>query len=188
MQSTGQAKVLQVVVAVTVAQEAPPKLAAVMMERVLVLEPVPQDLVQAPYLDQEETLQSTGQAKVLQVVVWRSDGQEAPPCWTALMTDLVRYLVPTEQDLVQAVKADQPESLQSMGQAKVLQVGCSRRCTQPRPPKAAEVRTERVRVLVPVPQVLVQADQAVQRETLQSTGQAWRLQTRSCSEGHSSPP
>ena len=47
---------------------------------------------------------------------------------------------------------------------------------------------ERVRYLVPVAQVLVQADQAVQAETLQSTGQAWRLQTRSCSEGHSSPP
>ena len=45
-----------------------------------------------------------------------------------------------------------------------------------------------MRVLEPVAQVLVQADQAVQRETLQSTGQAWRLQVRSCSEGHSSPP
>mgnify|MGYP007024370376 CR=1 FL=1 len=31
--------------------------------------------------------------------------------------------------------------------------------------------TERVLVLVPVAQVLVQADQAVQAETLQSTGQ-----------------
>ena len=91
------------------------------------LEPVPQVLEQEEYLVHMETLQSTGQAKVLQVVVWRSDGQEAPPCWTALMTDLVRYLVPVPQVLEQAPKADQPESLQSMGQPKVLQLGCSRR-------------------------------------------------------------
>jgi hypothetical protein len=48
LQSMGHAKVLQVVVAVKVAHEAPPWAGAVMMERVLVLEPVPQDLVQAP--------------------------------------------------------------------------------------------------------------------------------------------
>ena len=136
------------------------------------LEPVPQVLEQDEYFVHMKTLQSTGQAKVLQVVVWRSDGQAAPPCWTALMTDLVRNLVPVPQVLEQAPKADQPESLQSMGQAKVLQLGCSRRWGQATPPKAVEVMTERVLVLVPVPQVLVQADQADQAETLQSTGQA----------------
>ena len=91
------------------------------------LEPVPQVLEQEEYLVHMETLQSMGQAKVLQVVVWRSDGQAAPPCWTALMTDLVRYLVPVPQVLEQAENLDQPESLQSMGHAKVLQLGCSRR-------------------------------------------------------------
>jgi hypothetical protein len=102
-------------------------LAALTTERVLYLEPVPQVLEQEEYLVHMETLQSTGQAKVLQVVVWRSDGQSAPPCWTALMTDLVRNLVPEPQDLEQAENLDQPESLQSMGQAKVLQLGCSLR-------------------------------------------------------------
>ena len=43
------------------------------------------------------------------------------------MTDLVRVLVPVPQVLEQAENLDQPESLQSMGQAKVLQLGCSRR-------------------------------------------------------------
>ena len=104
------------------------------------------------------------------------------------MTDLERYLVPVAQVLVQADQAVKEEILQSMGQAKVLQLGCSRRWGQATPPKAVEGMTERVLVFEPVPQVLVQADQADQAETLQSTGQAWRLQVRSCSEGHSSPP
>ena len=106
------------------------------------------------------------------------------------MTDLERYLVPVAQVLEQAEKADQqPESLQSMGQAKGMQVVVETRVGQPRPPKAvAAVRTERVLVLDPVPHDLVQAPYLVQAETLQSTGQAWQLQTRSCSEGHSSPP
>ena len=56
------------------------------------------------------------------------------------------------------------------------------------PPKAAELMTERVRSWTPVPQDLVQEDQVDQLETLQSTGQLWVLQTRSISDGHSSPP
>jgi hypothetical protein len=48
LQSIGQAKVLQVVDEVKVAQATPPRAAAVRMERVLVLEPVPQVLVQEP--------------------------------------------------------------------------------------------------------------------------------------------
>ena len=99
-----------------------------MTERVLEWTPPPHFSVQWFQSDQPEMVQSTGQAKVLQVGVWRSGRRAtAPPCWTALMTDLERYLVPVVQVLEQAEQADQPESLQSMGQPKVLQLGCSRR-------------------------------------------------------------
>jgi hypothetical protein len=84
------------------------------------LEPVPQDLVQAPYLDQPETLQSMGQAYVLQVVVELKPGQPTPPLAVAVTTERVLVLEPVPQDLVQASYLDQPETLQSMGQACML--------------------------------------------------------------------
>ena len=73
------------------------------------------------------------------------------------MMERVRYLVPVAQVLVHADQEVQPDCLQSMGQPKVLQVVVEVSPTQPRPPKAAGVRTERVLVLEPVPQDLVQA-------------------------------
>merc|ERR1719375_662888 len=75
-----------------------------------------------------------------------------------------------------------------MGQDWTLQSRGCLRVAQPWPPWAAELTTERVRSWTPVPQDLVQEDQVLQLETLQSTGQFWVLQTRSISEGHSSPP
>jgi hypothetical protein len=79
LQSTGQAKVLQLLDQLKEEQALPPLAVAVTMERTLVLEPVPQDLVQVPNLDHPDTTQSTGQAWVLQV--WTSDntGQSLPP-------------------------------------------------------------------------------------------------------------
>ena len=104
------------------------------------------------------------------------------------MTERVRSWEPVPQDLVQEDQAVQPETLQSMGQDCALQLRECLRPTQPMPPKAAELMTERVRSWTPVPQDLVQEDQVDQPETLQSTGQLWVLQTRSISDGHSSPP
>jgi hypothetical protein len=56
------------------------------------------------------------------------------------------------------------------------------------PPFLAATTTERVLVLEPVPQDLVHRVKADQAETLQSTGQAWRLHTRSSLSGHALPP
>merc|ERR1712127_897932 len=53
-----QAKVLQLRVTELMGQTTPPWVSSVTMERVLVLRPVPQVLVQAEYLDHMDILQS----------------------------------------------------------------------------------------------------------------------------------
>jgi hypothetical protein len=162
LQSMGQAKVLQSRVLPRVGQATPPWAGWLITERDLDLRPVPQVLVQDRKGVHLETLQSMGQAWRLQVRVWRSEVQEAPPWATLLMTDLVRNMVPVPQVLVQLLKPDQVESLQSMGQANLLQATVWTIVGQATPPWAAWLITERVRVVVPaVPQVLVQVDQAV---------------------------
>merc|ERR1719502_2192101 len=80
------------------------------------------------------------------------------------------------------------ETLQLTGQPKVLQALVTRRPGQALPPWAVGTVTMRVLVLRPELQDLVQVENGVQAETTQSTGQGWRLQERSISEGHSSPP
>ena len=112
LQSMGQPKVLQVAVEESVAQTTPPCCTSVRMERDLVLVPVPQDLVQAPYLDQPEILQSMGHSKMLQVVVDLEVGQAIPPFLVAVRTERDLVLRPeTPQDLVQELYLDQPETL-----------------------------------------------------------------------------
>ena len=71
------------------------------------------------------------------------------------MMERVRNLVPLPQVAEQAVKEVQPVTLQSMGQAKVLQVREFDRVGQVRPPCLTSVTMERALVLPPVPQVLV---------------------------------
>jgi hypothetical protein len=77
-QSTGQAKALQPTEDAKATQE-PPCMEAEVMERDLVFEPVPHDLVQAPKEDQPETSQLSGQPKVLQTVDEERTGQTTPP-------------------------------------------------------------------------------------------------------------
>jgi hypothetical protein len=121
------------------------------------LVPVAQVAEQLEKADQLETLQSTGQAQVLPAFELPSAGQATPPCWAKVSTERLRDLVPVAQDLEQPPKADQLETLQSIAQAKVLQVVVTLRPGQPTPPWAVAVTTERVLVLEPVPQDLVQA-------------------------------
>jgi hypothetical protein len=83
--------------------------------------PPPQRSVQALWPDQLETLQSMGQARRLQVRVWRSEVHAAPPWVSLVTTDLERNMVPVPQVLEQVLKEDQPESLQSMGHPNLLQ-------------------------------------------------------------------
>jgi hypothetical protein len=90
-------KVLQVVDAVKVGHTTPPKATWVVTERDLVLDPVPHVLVQRPYLDQPETLQSIGQAKVLQFLFSAVDGQFTPPYAALVRTERVRRFVPVPQ-------------------------------------------------------------------------------------------
>ena len=59
---------------------------------------------------------------------------------------------------------------------------------QPLPP-ATGARVTRVRVWMPVPQVVVHEVQAAQASTVQSTGQACTLQERvAVALGHTTPP
>ena len=90
------------------------------------------------------------------------------------MMERVRCLVPEPQVAEQAVKAVQLETRQSTGQANVKHVLYSLVRGQDTPPCTLVVSTERLRFLVPVPQVAVHAVKAVQLDTLQSTGQ-WKV-------------
>jgi len=98
-----------------------------------------------------------GQAKVLQVLTLVKVGQVLPLWAAATTTERVRFLEPEAQVAEQEVKADHAETLQSMAQAKVLQVAEAVKEGQPAPPKRATVTMERDLVLEPVPQDLVQA-------------------------------
>jgi hypothetical protein len=73
------------------------------------------------------------------------------------MTDLERVWTPPPQISEQVDQAVQPEILQSMGQAKELQVAEDERVGQERPPWAVAVTMERALVLEPVPQDLEHA-------------------------------
>jgi hypothetical protein len=188
LQSIGQAKVLQDLALPVLGQARPPWAVAVKTERLRNLVPVAQVLEQLVKADQLETLQSTGQAKVLQALELPRAGQATPPCWAEVSTERLRDLVPVAQDLEQPPKADQLDTFQSIVLEKVLQVLYSLVRAHAAPPWAVAVTTERVRRLVPVAQVTEQLVKADQPETLQSTGQAWRLHTRVSLVGHSSPP
>ena len=104
------------------------------MERERFLEPVAQVAVQAVKAVQEVTLQSMGQAKVLQDFTVFIAGQSTPSKEAATTTERERFLVPVAQVAEQALKADQPETLQSMAHAKALQVWVERLMPQPAPP------------------------------------------------------
>ena len=106
-----------------------------------------------------------------------------------LMIERVRCLVPEPQVAEHAVNAVQLETRQSTGQANLLQVLYSLVRGQDTPPCTLVVSTERLRFLVPVPQVAVQALYLDQAETLQSTGQGKLLQVLySLSIGQVTPP
>merc|ERR550514_881414 len=117
-QSTGQALVLQSWVSSRLGQMAPPCSVAVIMGRVRVWVPQPQDLEQACQSFHWPTTQSMGQAWVLQRSSSSSSpGQATPPWAAATLTERVRILVPPLHDLVQSDQASQLVTTQSTGQA-----------------------------------------------------------------------
>ena len=118
-----------------------------MAVRARVLVPPPHVLEQVDHLPKPLTWQSMGQAKVLQAVTCLRPAQPRPPKADCLMTERVRVLEPVLQVWVQAEKADQGETLQSTGQALVLQGTVWLRTPCMRPPWAGLLMTERERVL-----------------------------------------
>ena len=63
-----------------------------------------------------------GASESVQVVVDLKPGQPRPPFLVAVMIERDLVLRPSPQDLMQELYLDQPETLQSMGQAWVSQV------------------------------------------------------------------
>ena len=62
------------------------------------------------------------------VLHWRepeSVGHVTPPKLAGVTTDLLRVWIPPSHDLEHVLHADHPETLQSMGQEKVLHTRCS---------------------------------------------------------------
>ena len=127
------------------------------MERLRRFVPVPQVAVHAVKGVQVDTLQSTGQWKVLQVLIEDMAGHAIPPCMGKLIMERERFLVPEPQVAEQAPKAVQKEYLQSIGQAKEWQFSELEREGQVTPPCLTSVTMERDLVFEPVPQVLVHA-------------------------------
>jgi hypothetical protein len=122
-QSMGQGWVLQLSRAIRVGQATPPLAAELMTERVLELTPPPHFSVQVEERPQWETLQSTGQPKVLHLALAVSLGQATPP-W-ALLTTIERLLIlrgetlpATRQESEQPANLDQAETTQPTGQRK----------------------------------------------------------------------
>ena len=72
------------------------------MERVRFCTPPPHFSEHAAYLDQPDTLQSTGQEKLLQVELALSVGQAVPPCATFVTIERVLVFEPVPHDLVHA--------------------------------------------------------------------------------------
>ena len=177
-QSMGHWSSLQVRRFLTNVQLTPPWAAAVMILRAWIWEPAPQVFVQGVQADHPEGTQSMGQATVLQALVSERARQAFPPNAAAILTLRSRVWAPVPQVLVQAPKAPQAETTQSMGQAWVLQSVSSVRVGQALPPLATAVVTTLNRFLVPAPQLTEQTLQADQAETTQSTGQAWVLHSR----------
>ena len=129
--------------------------------------PVPQVFVQVLQEFQLST-QSTGQGWVLQLRLEFMLSQERPPWALERRTDRVRVSTPPPHFSVQPDDADQLEVLQSIGQAKLLQlrylylVGL-----QALPPLRGLVIIEREAHCEPPWQELVQGDQALQADTMQ---------------------
>ena len=149
--------------------------------------PPPHTIVQGLQLFQFDTTQFTGHAEVLHVACWDSTGHATPPRAVAATTERVRVLAPAPHDLVQADKTPQADTLQSTGQRCMLQTrsSSSGRAT---PPCMAATATVGDLVCEPLPQVLVQADQACQL-CAQSMGQGWVLQSAvSADFGQAAPP
>jgi len=112
-----------------------------------------------------------------------------PPWPDATMVDRERLWAPMPHDLLQAPQASQPLTSQSIGHAKVLQAREERRLGQTLPPWAEGVVTARVWLWAPEPQVRLQADQADQALTTQSTAQLCSLQLRVTERaGQATPP
>jgi hypothetical protein len=83
--------------------------------------PPPQSSEQADQVFQPDTTQSTGHENVLQRDEDLSFSQRTPPLAAEMTTDRVLVFEPPPQVAVQELKEDHSETLQSTGQAKLLQ-------------------------------------------------------------------
>ena len=101
----------------------------------------------------------------------------------------VRCLVPMPQVMEQALYGDQALTTQSTAQCSTLQATVSERLGTGAPPCWESTITERVRVLVPPPQVIEHALKADQPETTGLTGHGCVLHwASSCRSGQGVPP
>ena len=116
-------------------------------------------------------------------------GHGKPPYAETTVTLLVRVCVPLAQVTVQALKSDQADTTQSIGQGCVLHDSVSIRIGHTEPPYASWITTVRVRTCEPPPQITVQELKSDQAETMQSTGHGCVLQDSvSLKLGHAVPP
>ena len=140
----GHKKPLQITTFVCGPQVTPPLLVWVMMDLVLVFEPMPQDFVQLPYADHSDSSQSMGQAWVLHTRLSRV-GHSSPPCLAAMSMVWLRDWLPVPQVFEQAVQGSHVCS-QSTGQGWVLQFCSAETGSQALPPWSEGVMTDLERV------------------------------------------
>jgi hypothetical protein len=155
-QSTGQAWALHSFLWIMEPQALPLYKGLVEMMRTRDWTPEPQVLVQAEYLPQGVRTQSIGQAILAHATVWERAAQALPLFLAATVTRRVRVFVPPAQDLVQAEYLPQAETWQSTGQPTSSHWTVCLRAGQR--PSLLFMMIERVRLLLPTPQVVEQVE------------------------------
>ena len=189
MQSSGHASELQARVCL-VAWHLPPLAAAVSTAAERDCLPPPHLRLHTDHGENGESWQSVGHTCALHLRSWRSSGHFLPPKAGSLMCARVRHMEPPPQTLSQVLHGDQLVTLQSVAQAKVLQLCSWRICSfgHGLPPKVAWM-TVRWRIVTPLPQLLEHLPQAPKPLSLQSVGQACTLHGRFCERApHCLPP
>jgi len=139
------------------------------------LVPEPQVWLQDDHFDHTPA-QCTGHATLLQGRSSLSAGQVLPPHATAVDTWRAYVAEPTPHVFEHADGAPQSLTSQSTGQHWALHARVAVTGPQATPPCAVAVSVWRVRVVEPVPHVLVQEDQADHADWSQSTAHGWMLQ------------
>jgi hypothetical protein len=159
------------------------------IERDRLCRPPPQDAVHVLQPVKNVVQQSTGHGLVPQTAVSDCTGHSTPPNNAGVITERERDFEPVPHDAEHFLHAPQLVTLQSLGHGMLLQGCTSASVGHLMPPYAGWVEMPRVRLCMPIPQLLEQVSHATKSATTQSIGHTPVLHAFvSNSVGQASPP